>query len=234
MNICCIVIGVFFLICVVVGWAQGMLRLMISVAGLIASVMISLYGAPYVSGYLQEKTEIDDKMASYISEELAYSDAGEEVTRGIQIAAINALELPDSLKEAIVNNNNSETYDVLEVAGVYDYIAMSIAVVILNGIVFLVLLVVSRLFFGIISHGVKGFTKIPIVRSIDKFGGGILGAIRGLIWIWIFFLLLSITSTFSWSEQLISQINDVWILKFLYHHNIFMDAISDLTKILFF
>lgn len=234
MNICCIVIGLIFLIFVMIGWAQGMIRLMISVAGLIASIMISLYGAPYVSGYLQENTKIDDKMAAYISNELAYSDAGEEVTRGIQIAAINALPLPETVKSSILNNNNSEMYDLLEVSGVYDYIAMSIAVMILNGIVFLGLLILCRIIFLIIGHSVKDLTKLPIIRSLDKFGGGILGAIRGIIWIWIFFLFLSITSTFAWSSQLIEQINQVWILRLLYDHNILVEVISDLTKILFF
>lgn len=234
MNIYCIVIGVIFFIFVIVGWAQGMIRLLISVAGLIASIMISLYGSPYVSGCLQEHTKIDDKMASYISDELAYSDTGEEVTKGIQVAAINALALPESVKSAILNNNNSEMYQLLEVSGVYDYIAMSISVVILNGIVFLVLLMLCRLFFWFLGHRAKNLSKLPIVRSLDKIGGGILGGIRGILWIWIFFLLLSITSTFSWSAFMIEQINESRVLSFLYDNNILVEIVSDLTKILFF
>lgn len=233
MNISCIVIGVIFLIFVIAGWAQGMIRLMISVAGLIASIVISLYGAPYVSGYLQENTKIDDKMAAYISHELAYSETGEEVTRGIQIAAINALPLPETLKSSILNNNNSEMYDMLEVSGIYDYISMSIAVVILNAVVFLALLVICRIVFLIIGRCLKDLSKLPIVHSLDKIGGGILGGIRGIIWIWVFFLFLSITSTFTWSSQIIQQVNAVPVLKLLYDNNILVEIIGDLTKILF-
>lgn len=234
MNICCIVIGIVFLMFVLIGWAQGMLRLIVSVAGLIASIAISLYGAPYVSGYLQEHTQIDDKMAASISAELAYSDGGQEVTRGIQIAAINALPLPETVKSAILNNNNSEMYQLLEVSGVYDYIAMSIAVVILNGIVFLVMLILCRFIFMILGHRCKNLAKLPIVRSLDKIGGGLLGGVRGVLWICIFFLFLSITSTFPWSSELIHQINEVRILKLLYDNNILVEIVSDLTKILFF
>lgn len=234
MNVCCIVIFVVFFTFVLVGWAQGMLRLVISVAGLIASIAISLYGAPYVSGYLQEHTQIDDKMAASISSQLAYSDGGEEVTRGIQIAAINALPLPESVKSSILNNNNSEMYQLLEVSGVYDYIAMSIAVVILNGVVFLAMLILCRIVFMILGHRSKNLTKIPIVRSLDKIGGGVLGGIRGVLWLCVFFLLLSITSTFQWSSEIIRQISEVRILKFLYDNNVLVELVSDLTKILFF
>lgn len=233
MNISCIIIGIIFLIFIIIGWVQGMLRLIISVAGLIASIMISLYGAPYVSGYLQENTDIDDKLATYISSELAYSETGEEVTRGIQIAVINQLPLPETMKGTILNNNNSEMYGLLEVSGVYEYIAKSIAVVILNAAAFLILLILCRVVFMMIGGFAKDITKLPIVHSLDKVGGGILGGIRGIIWIWIFFLFLSITSTFTWSSQMIGQINEVPILKLLYDHNILVSLIGDLTKILF-
>lgn len=233
MNISCIIIGIIFLIFVIIGWAQGMLRLIISVAGLLASIMISLYGAPHVSGYLQENTDVDDKLAAYISNELAYSEAGEEVTRGIQIAVINQLPLPETMKSTILNNNNSEMYGLLEVSGIYEYIAKSIAVVILNAAVFLVLLILCRIIFMMIGRFAKDITKLPIVHSLDKVGGGILGGIRGIIWIWIFFLFLSITSTFEWSSRMIGQINEAPILKLLYDHNILLDLIGDLTKILF-
>ena len=148
MNICNIIIGIVFLGFILVGWFQGMFRVVVSAAGLIASIFVSIYISPYVSGYLQENTKIDDKIAGYIAQELQYSDTGQEVTRGMQIAAINSLPLPETLKATILDNNNSEVYDVLAVSGVYDYIAMSIAVVILNAAVFWRLLWYADLFSG--------------------------------------------------------------------------------------
>lgn len=233
MNIVCLIIGIVFLIFVLVGLGQGMFRVILSVTGLIASIFISLYCSPYISGYLQENTKIDDKIAEYISHELQYSDTGEEMTKGIQVAAINGLPLPDPLKETILNNNNSEMYEALKVSGVYDYIAMFIAVVILNAAVFLALILICRVIFWFVGRHIGDLSKLPILRWIDKVGGGVLGGIRGLIWIWIFFLFLSITSTFSWSSMLIEEISESAILRLLYNHNIFVDVISDLTRVLF-
>lgn len=233
MNICNIIIGIVFLGFILVGWFQGMFRVVVSAAGLIASIFVSIYISPYVSGYLQENTKIDDKIAGYIAQELQYSDTGQEVTRGMQIAAINSLPLPETLKATILDNNNSEVYDVLAVRGVYDYIAMSIAVVILNAAVFLALIMVCRFIFWILGRKLKDLTKLPILHSIDKVGGGVLGGLKGFLWIWIFFLFLSITSSMEWSRSLIAQISTSPILKYMYDNNFLVDLVGDFTRILF-
>lgn len=233
MNTVCIVIGILFLVCVLAGWAQGLLRVVVSLAGLVASLVIATYAAPHVSGYLEEKTQIDEQIADHIVEELQFSDAGQEATKGIQVALIRDLPLPEALKDNILDNNNSEMYQALEVSGVYDYIAKSIAVVILNAAVFLLFTFICRVFFFFLGKSVGSLTKLPIVRSIDKIGGGLLGVMRGVILIWIFFLILSITSTFEWSQEMIVQIQQFMPLKLLYDNNMLLDIVGDLTRVLF-
>ena len=233
MDTVCILIGILFFICVLIGWAQGLFRVIVSVAGLVASLMIAAYVAPHVSGYLEEKTQIDERLAEHIVQELQFSELGQEATRGIQVAVIQELPLPETLKNNILDNNNSEMYQALEVSGVYEYISKSIAVVILNAAVFLLFTFMCRVFFFFLGKAVGELAKVPIVRSIDKVGGGFLGAMRGLILIWIFFLILSITSTFSWSQEMIQQIQQFSPLKLLYDNNVLLDIVGDLTKVLF-
>lgn len=233
MNSISIIIGVLFLVCVLVSWARGLFKSILSVAGLIASIVVAVYVAPYLCGYIEEHTELDEKIADYIAEKLEYSEVGEELSRSVQIAAISELPLPEALKSNILDNNNSEMYNLLDVSGVYDYIAKSVAVIILNAAVFLILTLLCRLFFFILSRKMSDFTKLPIVRSIDKIGGGCLGALKGVIYIWVFFLILSICSTLDWSQSFITQINDSAILKLLYDNNILLDIVGDLTKVIF-
>ncbi|MDE6434045.1 MAG: CvpA family protein, partial [Lachnospiraceae bacterium] len=213
MNTINVVIGILFLVCVLVSWAKGLFKSILSVAGLIASIGIAVYAAPHLCGYIEEHTEIDEKIADYIEKKLEYSDMGEGLSKGVQIAVINELPLPESLKSNIRDNNNSEMYDLLDASGVYDYIAKSVAVVILNAAIFLILTILSRLFFYMLSRNLSDFTKLPIVRFIDKIGGGCLGALKGIIYIWVFFMILSICSTLEWSQSFIAQINDSAILK---------------------
>lgn len=233
MNWVCVVIGIMFLICLFVGWARGLFKVLISVAGLIASIMIAVYVAPNVSGYLEENTEIDNNIANHIAEELHFIDTGEEASRGVQVEVINELPISETLKANILNNNNSEMYEALEAIGVYDYIAKSMAVVILNSAVFMLLVIVCRVFFATLGKAVHGLTKLPIVHSVDKIGGGILGGMQGLIMIWFIFLLLSITSTSEISQEMITSISQFPIFKLLYDNNLLLDIVGDLTRVLF-
>jgi hypothetical protein len=233
MNNVSIVAAVFFLVCVFAGLRKGLFKSVLSVAGLIASMVIAVYAAPHISGYLEENTQIDEKIATYITERLEFSEVGQDLSKSIQVSIINELPLPEGMRENILDNNNSEMYDLLEVSGVYDYIAKSVAVVILNTAVFLGLTFLCRLFFFILSRQLGDFTKLPIVRSIDKIGGGCIGFMKALIYVWVFFLILSISSTFEWSKQIILQIQNSPFLKLLYDKNILLDIVGDLTKILF-
>lgn len=234
MNTVSIIIGIVFFICVLVGWGQGLFKVIVSVAGLVLSLVVGIYVSPRVSGYLEKNTLIDEHIAEYIANKLEFSDSGEEASKGMQVSAIKALPLPEGMKTNILDNNNSEMYKALEVSGVYDYIAKSIAVVILNAGVFLFLVLACRLFIYFFIKGLGEFTKLPIVRWIDKIGGGFLGGMKGIILIWIFFLIVSLSSTAVWSQQIISQISESVFLKLLYDNNLLLDIVGDLTRILFF
>lgn len=229
----CKMIGIVFALCVLIGCFRGLIKVILSMAGLLVSILIAVYAAPHLSVYLQEHTEIDEKIANYISEELHFDKMGEETSKGIQVSLINALPIQDNIKSSILDNNNVEMYKALGVSSVYDYIAKSIAVVFMNVMVFLVLTALCRLFFVFVGKKSEGFSRLPIVKWIDKLGGGLLGALKGIILIWLFFLLLSVTSASAWSQDIVTQIDQIYLLKLLYDHNIILDIVGDLTRILY-
>lgn len=233
MNIVCVVIGIVFFVFVLSGWIQGLFKVIVSVAGLILSIIVANFAAPQVSGFLQEHTQMDEQLATYIAKELEFSDVGQTATKSAQVKVMNELPLPETLKSNLLNNNNSEMYDALAAAGVYEYISKSVAVVIMNAIVFLLIIMFCRLFFFFVGKSFDDLKKLPIVRSIDKIGGGALGSMKGLLVIWLFFLVLSITSMFEWSRNLTEQISTVPVLKLLYDNNILLDIVGDLTRVLF-
>ncbi len=232
MDWICIVIIVVFLIFVIVGWAQGLFKVLISLAGLLASIITAFYIAPHISGYLEEHTKIDDNIAVYLSEKMHFEE-DEETSKGEQVEIIKGLPVSETMKSNILDNNNSEMYEALEAMGIYDYISRSIAVVIMNAVVFMTLVIVVRVFFLTLSKVADGMSKLPIVRSIDKIGGGFLGGIKGLIFIWFVFLLLSVTSTSELSREIVTSIKQFPILKILYDNNILLDIVGDLTRVLF-
>lgn len=233
MNNFSLVFIILFMLCVLISWKRGLFRSILSTAGIIASIIIAVFVAPYVSGFLHENTDVDEKMAAVIEQKLGFDETKEAETRSAQVATVNALLLPERIKACIVDNNNSEIYSVLGVDGVYAYIAKAIAVLVLNAIVFLVLMLLSKFIFFVMSRRMVGLLKLPIIRSVDKVGGGCLGVVKGLIYTWLFFLILSIGSAWEWSANLIQQIDENPLLKLLYDNNLLLDVVGDLTKILF-
>lgn len=229
----CTVIGIGFALCVLAGWIRGLFKVVISMAGLIASLLVAAYIAPHVSGYLHEHTQIDERIALHVSEKLHFSDMSKETSKGIQVEVIQKLPLPRQIKEEILNNNNSDMYKALDVSGIYAYIAKSIAMVILNTGVFLLLTLFCRIIFFVLAKAGGEFVKLPVVKWMDHLGGGILGGLKGIIVIWIVLLLLSVTSTSEWSQNCMEQVEQNIVLNLLYENNLLLDVVSDLTKVLF-
>ena len=97
MDWICIVIGVLFLICLIAGWTRGLFKVLLSLAGMIASIMVATYIAPSVSGYLEEHTTWDDEIAVYISEKMSFADSENEISKGIQVEVINDLPISETL-----------------------------------------------------------------------------------------------------------------------------------------
>lgn len=237
MNVIGIVIGILFLICVLVGWMQGLFKVAISVLGLVVSIILSTYVSPHVSGWIEDYTQIDEKIAEYMETELGFKETEKKVSKGKQVKIIHELPLPNSIKTNLLDHNNSEMYEALNVENIFGYITKTIAMVIINATVFLILTLAARIVFCFVSTGIKGLTKLPILRWMDKIGGGCLGLVKALVFTWIFFLFLSVTSMFSgegsWSNEAITEINYSIPLKFLYEHNMLLEVVEDLTKVLF-
>lgn len=227
------IILIFFLISILIGWIKGLFKTVLSVAGLIVGIVVAVYVSPHVSGYLQENTQIDENLAGYITQKLELPLENQDNTRASQVAAVNDMSMSEGMKSTILDNNNSEIYKLLGVTSVYDYIAKSISIMILNAITFLILLSGCRVIFFILSRMMGDLTKLPIVRSIDKIGGGCLGCMKALIYVWVFFLIVSIAGSFEWCQDIMKQIEESALLKLLYDNNLILDVVGDLGKILF-
>ena len=87
MNSVSIIIAVAFFLCVLVGWAKGLFKSILSVAGLVASIVVAVYVAPHVSGYLEKETQTDEKIATIMNhyENVHYKELEYELDNGEKI-----------------------------------------------------------------------------------------------------------------------------------------------------
>ena len=79
------------------------------------------------------------------------------------------------------------------------------------------ILVVVALF--IISRFLPFFSKLPVIRKIDRFFGSLIGILLGLLLIWLFFMIVSAFANTSFGTTMLGMIQENPFLVWLYQNN---------------
>lgn len=233
MNILGIIVIIITGICVWRGYAQGLFRSIVIAVGIIGAMVLSAYATPYVSKALQQYTSIDEKLELSIIEQMNLDVTRENTTKNEQMQLIEALPVPETLKLAVVNNNNSDVYAGLNVRGFEEYLAHYLSCIIINCLAFVIVQLVITVGLFALLHITKVLTEIPILHGIDKTGGVILGLIQALAIIWCLFVVVALFGNTPLGIAAFEQISSNPVLNFLFEHNWFMDRMTNITNVLF-
>lgn len=218
-----IIAGVYLLGMVLYGHHRGFIRLIVSMLALVVSLAIVRVSLPTVTGFLKENTNIQqtisESMKMSIGLEQEESVGEESVVPSAQRMIIENLELPQNIKAALIENNNSEMYQMLGVQAFTDYIGSYLADVILNSIGFVLLFAAVYLAARLIMRWLDIIARLPILSGINKIAGALLGGMEGLVFLWVACLVINAFSGTEWGIMLIRQIEASKWLSFLYTHN---------------
>lgn len=233
MNILGIIVIIITGICVWRGYAQGLFRSIVIAVGIILAMVLSAYATPYVSKALQQYTSIDEKLELSIIEQLDLDITQENTTKNQQMLLIESLPVPEALKLAVVNNNNSDVYAGLNVRGFEEYLAHYLSCITINCLAFVIVEVAITVGLFAVLRITKILTEIPILHGIDKTGGVILGLIQALAIIWCLFVVIALLGNTPLGIAAFEQISSNPILNFLFEHNWLMDRMTSITNVLF-
>jgi len=75
----------------------------------------------------------------------------------------------------------------------------------------------------VLERVLKGVTSLPIVKQADKAGGFILGALEGLLTVYIVFAILIMFSASPKFQGVFEAIESSTVAKVLYHNNFIVD-----------
>lgn len=133
---------------------------------------------------------------------------------------IEALNLPDQLKHALIENNNGEVYRTLGVELFRDYIGSYLTNMIVQIVVFLLLFLVVFILLHILVVGLDLVARLPILSGMNKIAGALLGGAEGLFFVWIACLIFTVLSGTEVGILIMKQIDRSPWLSFLYHNNL--------------
>ena len=180
-------VGVFWLSMVLYGHYRGLVRIAVTMSALILSLIVTRVAMPGVTAALNNNTAIHQTIGQGLLHMAGVQGDAEneaEVQPSYQRDMIEKLKLPEQMKEVLLENNNSEIYQMLGVE--------------LNQI-----------------------ARLPILWELNQLAGALLGAVAGLLFIWLAGLVIKACSGMPWTQPLLMQIEASWWLSLLYQNNLF-------------
>lgn len=215
-----IAVGVYLAGMILYGHCKGFIKLSVSAAALVATLLIVRGVTPQAADFIKTNTRICVSFEESILSALDLGETADQAGPSGQRMIIEALELPKQLKDALLENNNNEVYHVLGVEAFSRYIAKYLANSILNMILFLILFVIVFTVIKIVTVWLDLVARLPVLNGINKIAGGILGGVEGVLYLWVAFLFITAFSATSMGRLLIRQIESSAWLFFLYERNL--------------
>jgi len=178
---------------------------------IIAFVAVYLLN-PFFSKFLMDHTSIDEmifkknveRVDKFVEENvfpettdsIKREEALANINRANQIKLIEELPVPEAIKKKLQDNNNDDIYELLGVKTVFEYIAKYMTIMIVNLISSVILFALIRIALLLISILLVNAAKaLPMVASIDRIGGFVMGALVGVIIAWAVYTVLGFIMT---------------------------------------
>ncbi len=219
-----VLVVVFLLGMILYGHYRGFLRLAVSAAALIVTLLAVRVTLPYATELLKNETPIYGVVESGIEHAVGIDEILEELgEEGAEKAqermAIEELNLPEKLKRALIENNNSEVYARMGVSLFREYVSGFLTDMIVEVVVFIVLFLVIFVILRVLAGWLNLIAKLPVFYGLNQIAGAVLGGALGMVILWILCIVLTLFITSSAGIYVMDQLDQSSWLSWIYDHN---------------
>lgn len=227
MNWLFIVVIVLIAYQVIDGFHKGFIKKAVSALSLVLTLVLVTWLTPQITTFIGEKTSLQTSLQEACSEMFLNEEYDENVKTD-QVLMIENMNLPENIKELLVENNNSEAYELLKVTAFREYVGAYLANMIISAMAYLIAFVIVWTLIKAVLLALDVVTLLPVLHGINKLAGGILGFVQGIVLVWIFFLLGAILCNGQMGQQFMNLIHENQFLTFLYNYNLIMQIVFGL------
>ena len=192
-----IVIILFVLASIYLGYKKGLISLGIQLLAFIISLIITLVLYRPIGSMIINTTQLDEKLQ--------------------EIIQVNA--------ESIISedSDNKITNELIESAknGMLPEVSRSLAINIIYGVTMLVLFIVSRICLIFIKSLSDLIAKLPIINQFNKLGGVLYGLLRGLLITYAIVMIMNLMITFNPKGSLNDIMDETYLTKMISRYTIF-------------
>ena len=215
------VVIIVILVCAVLAWRKGFIRAVLGFLPMLSALMGTKYLSPYISRFLRG-TPIFSTLADSIRESMGLDKLIGESVMQTQTEIIEGMRLPAFLKEALLENNNPVIYQLLDVDRLQDYIAGFLANTCINVLSVVFAFILIYIIVAVILQALNLFSELPVLNFVNHFSGFLVGALKGLLFVWIGCILLTFFQCSAKLEGVFTALETTYVADFLYENNMLL------------
>lgn len=233
MNWLCVIILAIPVMYIFKGFQKGMVKMAVSFLSVFITLAACFILNPHIERVLKQETRIYESIQkqceNYIIDTVEVQE-DEEINREEQKEFIQKLPLPENITEIFFFKNEPGEYEKVLMGTFVNYLAGSIANFIVGGISLFLTFLLMNVLMGLIGKILGTIFSFPILSMLNRIGGAVLGAAKGICIVWIFFLIISIFWNVVWAQNCYHLIRENPIVSYLYDENIFLYFLKGIMK----
>jgi uncharacterized membrane protein required for colicin V production len=196
-----IVALLIIVVCAVDGLMRGFIISLFSMAGFFIAIIVAKLLSPAAVGFITAHTGIDEAIGKWLSSKAA--------------------------------GFNSTIQPVLKILGKSEAIqpdkALTAAIILF--IAFIIIFILAKLLIMIVARVLNATAKLPVIKQFNKLGGLIFGLVKGVLFLYIIFAILTlIIPVLPSSSPIVTAIDKSIFAAGFYKYNIIIPWISGAGK----
>ena len=185
MNILDLVVIGIMLLCIVVGTVRGFLRATLGFVNFVIAIVVTNLFYPYLGRFLRSIDGLFGALTTSISQALNLDELVYNMGVAAQTEVIDSLPLPNVFRQALIENNNPVIHMALGVVDFAGYIAAFLAGIVINIISMIIIFVIVFAALTIITNLLNIISRLPVLNTLNKLLGGVVGGVWGLLLVWL-------------------------------------------------
>ena len=228
-NISDVIVISIIILCGYVYYKKGLIYTILGFFSTVLAVILSKFLSPIVSTALKG-SPVFDTIKEYVKTAIFQEMP---VTSGVSSnSIIDNLNIPEFLKNALIENNNSSVYSKFNVSNIQDYTSEYITSFVINILAMIIVFILLMVLFKFLAKTLNIFSKLPIIRTANRLAGGALGVLQGVVIIWIGMAILTMLYGQPIFDSINESISESLIACKFYDSNIIIKGFSALNNLI--
>ena len=206
------IIVIILALFVLFGYKRGLAGSLIKLLSFVIAIVVAFVLYIPIANSIEKNTQIDDNIKSSIintlsgNEEENGENNNQEENNLLQDIEQSIAETTQEAKTKIIEKTAEDTTKTVIRVGAW-----------------LVVFLCARIILIVVSFFVKGITKIPLIKQVDKIGGIAYGLIEGMLIIYVVLAIISLVSLMWINNGVVTAIQESFIGELLYNNNIIIN-----------